>query len=848
MPPSLKSRNDNSMCDRLPVMWTKEEDDILREQVELHGIDKWAKIATHLCGKTSRQCRRRWHMFLNVVNKRGGWSADEDELLLEAHRKFGNRWTEIAKKLPGRTDNAVKNRFCVLCKRQTKEVEGSPLQRPLDSGSDTAKQQLLEGPKVTLGSGANKKMRTEANHKRKPGVAVQQKHLEETLQQWKGLQSSEELTSSPHPVSTEECLPPWDSVESNVLHRNTQADKFQGWTGLAMKGKGHATHPQMQPRESFPQWDKSQSGAGTNEHICSTSSRLGEARAFNVQSQGPSIGSSCNSRLMQENLQQWKRANLGDGTGDRPHHHKMLKTSHSTWCSTNSTDDAKSLLPQQKSDNELLRWWKGLDKNTMSSVALQHTEVPEALPDWEKSPQVCVTTSLNQQKSMDENLPPLSQNSLPAAYMSNSKECTLLSGMQRWSMLQTGKPGEHVQQSNAGGTQTWDNSLAKEANTANTTSKENVHEWQHWNSSEVGDYSLGHGRSLAHSMEIDNPKPDDSAESIPLEASVKTLSLWTGPNCQQANEKTVLQLGPEGHETQEWKKSQTPTKSPRQLLEDRLQQLDNSQAAVHPSPLLSMLSRFAGSESKSLAHMLSAHAERQGRYKAQFIEESWKTAVEKLKCKAAVFSSETKTQSPRGVLGFEEYMSGGSKDSDLETAAEFSTAITNPSRTSKADDSKWASRINVTDGEDGEMTRQGLLAENSTTCESSTGIRGVPNDEVKMMTTEGEASRVTEPPTPDIQTDGAHSPTEIAPRSHPTMECTLSPQFSDSEKEFLLSTLALDQTTTNCSSSSPLRPQSSRFSKVRNPLIDIRYDTPARSPLSSCLLRQFQVSDTPNPA
>lgn len=64
-----------------------------------------------------------------------------------------------------RTDNAVKNRFCVLCKKQTKEVEVPPQQSPTDGGgSDIAKpklpeRRLLEGPKAVIGRGANKKMR-----------------------------------------------------------------------------------------------------------------------------------------------------------------------------------------------------------------------------------------------------------------------------------------------------------------------------------------------------------------------------------------------------------------------------------------------------------------------------------------------------------------------------------------------------------------------------------------------------------------------------------------------------------------------------------------------------------------
>ncbi|VVB03921.1 unnamed protein product [Arabis nemorensis] len=98
----------------------KNEDDILRNQISLHGTENWAIIASKFTDKSTRQCRRRWYTYLNSDFKRGGWSPEEDTLLCEAQRLFGNRWTEIAKVVSGRTDNAVKNRFTTLCKKRAK--------------------------------------------------------------------------------------------------------------------------------------------------------------------------------------------------------------------------------------------------------------------------------------------------------------------------------------------------------------------------------------------------------------------------------------------------------------------------------------------------------------------------------------------------------------------------------------------------------------------------------------------------------------------------------------------------------------------------------------------------------
>ncbi|CAO2829623.1 unnamed protein product [Amaranthus hypochondriacus] len=106
--------------ERRIVTWTQEEDDILREQISIHGTENWTIIASKFKDKTTRQCRRRWYTYLNSDFKKGGWSPEEDMLLCEAQKIFGNRWTEIAKVVSGRTDNAVKNRFSTLCKKKAK--------------------------------------------------------------------------------------------------------------------------------------------------------------------------------------------------------------------------------------------------------------------------------------------------------------------------------------------------------------------------------------------------------------------------------------------------------------------------------------------------------------------------------------------------------------------------------------------------------------------------------------------------------------------------------------------------------------------------------------------------------
>ncbi|XP_047952232.1 transcription factor MYB14-like [Salvia hispanica] len=106
--------------------WSPEEDQILVSYIQKHGHGNWRALPKQSgllrCGKS---CRLRWINYLRPDIKRGNFTKQEEQTIINLHQMLGNRWSAIAARLPGRTDNEIKNVWHTHLKKKLKLYDES---------------------------------------------------------------------------------------------------------------------------------------------------------------------------------------------------------------------------------------------------------------------------------------------------------------------------------------------------------------------------------------------------------------------------------------------------------------------------------------------------------------------------------------------------------------------------------------------------------------------------------------------------------------------------------------------------------------------------------------------------
>ncbi|KAL0891424.1 hypothetical protein Bca101_015407 [Brassica carinata] len=199
--------------------WSKEEDDTIIALVEKYGPTKWSTISQHLPGRIGKQCRERWHNHLNPGINKNAWTQEEELTLIRAHQIYGNKWAELTKFLPGRSDNSIKNHWNSSVKKKLDSYYASGL---LDQ-SQSSPLIPIQNNSIASSSSWMQSSGDEGNFR--PGADAEESECSQASTVFSCSQSTNDLLDEVKPANEEFYIPELPSgTEQQISNSSSHED------------------------------------------------------------------------------------------------------------------------------------------------------------------------------------------------------------------------------------------------------------------------------------------------------------------------------------------------------------------------------------------------------------------------------------------------------------------------------------------------------------------------------------------------------------------------------------------------------------------------------------------------